>query len=244
METSLIWILQLAEETIKYPTDGGQVYAETDMSRTIVEPWNAVSSLFILLPAVYWAVKLRGQYREYPFISFCIPLLFLGGLGSTLFHAFRTSRYLLLLDVTPTAILTLSLAIYFWVKVLPSWWWVIPAIALAVGLRIWFRIYLGGQEGTNASYAVSGIFLFIPTLILLYQTKLEYSYFIFISLGCFVLALVFRRTDNMEQDLLPMGTHFLWHTLTGIGAFFLAEYLYKLHLKPKEPKFPSLKEEH
>ena len=217
------------------PTDGGQVYAETDMSRTIVEPWNAVSSLFILLPAVYWGFKLRGRYREYPFITYCLPLLFLGGLGSTLFHAFRSSRFLLLLDVTPTAILTLSLAIYFWVKVLPSWWWVVPLVALTVSLRMWISISenLQGQEAINAAYAVSGTFLFIPTLILLYNTRLEYSYFIFISLACFVLALIFRKTDNMEQSFLPMGTHFLWHILTGVGAFFLAEYLYKLHVKDK-----------
>lgn len=213
------------------PQDGGQVYAETDMSRIIVEPWNAVSSLFILLPALYWGYKLRGRYKEFPFITFCIPLLFLGGLGSTLFHAFRSSGYLLLLDVTPTAILTLSLAIYFWYKVLPSWWWVVPVVVVAVGLRVWAWNSLYGQERINASYLFSGTFLFIPTLILLFKTRLEYSGYIFFSLGCFVLALVFRKTDTIEQNLLPMGTHFMWHILTGVGAFFLAEYLYKLHLK-------------
>lgn len=228
MENLLFIFFKLAATVV--PTDGGQVYAETDMSRTIVEPWNSVSSLFILLPAVYWGIKLKGRYREYPFITFCIPLLFLGGLGSTLFHAFRSSYYLLLLDVTPTAILTLSLAIYFWVKVLPSWWWIIPVVALGVGLRILIYNTLEGQTSINASYAVTGTLLFIPTLLLLYQTRLAYSYYIFISLGCFVLALIFRRTDNIEQSLLPMGTHFLWHILTGVGAFFLAEYLYKVHL--------------
>lgn len=237
MEYLLAILIQVVETAVPIlPTDGGQVYAETDMSRFIVEPWNAVSSLCILLPAVYWGVKLRGRYKEYPFISYCIPLLFLGGLGSTLFHAFRSSYYLLLLDVTPTAILTLSLAVYFWVKILPKWWWVLPIVALPLGLRAWISTsdYLQGQEAINATYAVTGSFLFIPTLILLYKTSFEYSYFIFISLACFVLALIFRRTDNMEQTLLPMGTHFLWHILTGIGAFFLAEYLYKLHIKDGE----------
>ena len=230
MEYLLFLLTKIAAVPV-LPTDGGQVYAETDMSRTIVEPWNAVSSLFILLPAVYWGYKLRGRYLEYPFITFCIPLLFLGGLGSTLFHAFRTSRYLLLLDITPTAILTLSLAIYFWVKVLPSWWWVMPVSLLAVSLRIWIMNNMQGQEGINAAYAVSGTFLFIPTLVLIYKTEFQYSSYIFFSVGCFIMALIFRRTDNIEQNLLPMGTHFIWHILTGVGAFFLAEYLYRLHLK-------------
>lgn len=217
------------------PTDGGPVYNETDTSRFIVEPWNAWSSLFILLPAIYWAIKLRGQYREYPFISFCIPLLFLGGLGSTLYHAFRSSRLLLLLDVMPTAVLTLALAIYFWIKVLPKWWWVIPIIGLSIILRAGGWYYLPGQAGVNVSYGITGAALFIPTLLLLYQTGMAYSQYIFISTVCFILSLVFRQADNWQLSLLPMGTHFLWHIFSGIGAFFLAEYLYKLHLDDRDP---------
>ncbi|EMR01263.1 hypothetical protein [Cesiribacter andamanensis] len=95
------------------PADGGPVYAETDLSRPLVEPWNAVSSLAILLPAVYWALRLRGQYRQHPFLALCLPLLFLGGLGSTLYHAFRSHRLWLMLDITPTALLTLLLALFF-----------------------------------------------------------------------------------------------------------------------------------
>lgn len=218
----------------RLPEDGGQIYAETDFDRFIVEPWNAVSSLFILLPAVYWAIKLRGQYKEYPFITFCIPLLFLGGLGSALFHAFRSSRFLLLMDVTPTALLTISLAIYFWIKVLPKWWVALLIVAGSVFFRYLARWYLPGHSGINVSYALSGAVLFIPTLILLYQTRLRYSIYIFISLGCFSLSLVFRQTDRIQLSLLPMGTHFLWHFFTGVGAFFLAEYLYKLHLQDKD----------
>ncbi len=231
MPTLLFIFFQIS---LKLPVDGGQMYTETDFDRFIVEPWNAVSSLCILMPAIYWAVKLRGQYKEYPFITFCIPLLFLGGLGSTLFHAFRSSSLLLLLDVTPTAILTVALAIYFWIKVLPKWWIAILIVGVSVTLRYLASSYLPGHSGINVSYAISGIILFIPTLILLYQTKLRYSIYIFISLGCFTLSLVFRQTDRAAETILPMGTHFLWHIFTGIGAFFLAEYLYKLHLQEKD----------
>lgn len=218
------------------PIDGGQMYAETDFDRFIVEPWNAASSLFILMPAIYWAVKLRGRYKEYPFITFCIPLLFLGGLGSTLFHAFRNSPYLLLLDITPTAILTVALAIYFWIKVLPKWWIALIIIVVSISIRYLAFHYMERPDAVNVSYAISGTVLFIPTLILLYQTRLAASIYIFISLACFILSFVFRQVDKIEQSLFPMGTHFLWHILTGIGAFFLAEYLYKLHLQNKDVK--------
>lgn len=216
------------------PPDGGPVYRETDMDQWIVEPWNALSSLLILLPAVYWALKLRGQYREYPFITFCIPLLFLGGLGSTLYHAFRSSRLLLLLDVTPTAILTLALAIYFWAKVLPRWWWAVLIVGGSLLVRVWLWNTLPAQAGVNASYAISGSIIFIPTLLLLYKTHLEASQYIFISVLFFSLSLFFRYTDRWQEFPLPMGTHFLWHICSGIGAFFLAEYLYKLHLDDQD----------
>lgn len=228
------YFLFLLFSGIRILPDGGTVYQETDTSRWVVEPWNAVSSLFILLPAVYWAIKLRGKYREYPFIAFCIPLLFLGGLGSTLFHAFRSSSLLLLLDVTPTAILTLALAIYFWIKVLPRWWWVIPIVGGSLLLRAWLWNTLPTQAGVNASYAISGSIIFIPTLLLLYQTRLAASQFIFISVLFFSLSLFFRFSDTWQPPLLPMGTHFLWHICSGIGAFFLAEYLYKVHLDDRD----------
>ncbi len=219
--------------------DGGTIYQETDTSRWIVEPWNAVSSLFILLPAVYWAIKLRGKFREYPFITFCIPLLFLGGLGSTLFHAFRSSSLLLLLDVTPTAILTLALAAYFWAKVLPHWWWALLIVGGTLLLRVWLRFTIPTQTGLNISYAISGSIIFIPTLLLLYETRLAYSQYIFISVLFFSLSLFFRYSDDWQPPLLPVGTHFLWHIFSGVGAFFLAEYLYKVHLDDRDTRINS-----
>ena len=219
----------------RVPTDGGTIYQETiPGGEYLVEPWNSISSLCILLPAVYWAWKLRGRYKEFPFITFCIPLLFLGGVGSTLFHAFRNSPFLLLLDVTPTALLMLSLAIYFWIKILPKWWWVIPIVAGSLFLRFWARNYLPLDLAINITYAVTGSLIFIPTILLLYQTRMAYARLIVASALFFIVSLIFRKMDGWEQDLLPMGTHFLWHIFSGIGAFFLAEYLYKVHLKDAE----------
>ncbi len=68
-------------------TDGGPYYTETNPANFIVEPWNAISSLLYLLPAIYWATKIRKHIRENSFVAFCVPLLILGGLGSTFFHA-------------------------------------------------------------------------------------------------------------------------------------------------------------
>ncbi len=72
-------------------SDGGPVYFETNLQNFIVEPWNAFSSLTIVLPAIYFLIKLYGKYRNYAFvIYFCCPLLLIGGFGSTFYHAFRS----------------------------------------------------------------------------------------------------------------------------------------------------------
>src|SRR4051812_42771398 len=56
------------------PGDGGPIYAETDLSRVIAEPWNAASASVFVLVALVWMVRLRGRYREHPFLTACLPL--------------------------------------------------------------------------------------------------------------------------------------------------------------------------
>ena len=46
-----------------------------------------------------------------------------------------------------------------------------------------------------------------------------------------------RRIDYSFAEWIPMGSHFLWHIFSGIGAFYLAKYLYlirkdELEMKP------------
>ena len=207
--------------------DGGPVYQEFHPEWIIVEPWNAVSSLLILLPAVYWAARLRKDLRNNLFLAYCIPLLFFGGLGSTLFHAFRASAFFLWMDVLPTAVLTLSLSVYFWVKVFSKWWYIFYIIVPAALLRIGIYYLVSPHTANNISYAITGTLLFIPILLLLNKIKYRYAGIIGTSILLFVLALLFREVDAWKENILPMGTHFLWHILTGIGGFFLAEFLYR-----------------
>lgn len=210
------------------PLDGGPVYAETDLSAFIAEPWNAISSLAILFPAVYWAIKLKGDFRTYSFIFFCVPFLFLGGLGSTLFHAFRASGWFLLMDVLPTAILTLSVSIYLWIKILPKWSHVFFIVIPFIALRFALLSYLDPPTSINVGYFLTGSMIFIPLIIELFQTAYRGLFDISVSIGFLALSLFFRERDFALAEWLPMGSHFLWHLFSGVGAFFLAQYLYKL----------------
>jgi hypothetical protein len=43
-----------------------------------------------------------------------------------------------------------------------------------------------------------------------------------------MIALLFRQLDATEFSFLPMGTHFLWHVFSAVGAYFVLKYLYIL----------------
>lgn len=206
------------------------MYAETNPDNIIVEPWNAVTSLFLIVPAVYLFLKLQreGTFRKHPFLLYCIPLLALGGLGSTLFHAFRASPFFLYLDVVPTLLLTLSISAYFWYRVVKKVWLVALIVVGSVAIRFWLFFSVPTQLSINLSYFIGGVVIFVPTILILIATRFEQSQKIVLAVLLLSISLLFRRLDTEFTYILPMGTHFLWHIFSAVGAFFLAEYLYFL----------------
>ncbi len=212
--------------------DGGPVYAETDLNYIIAEPWNAITSLAIVAPAIYWAFKLRKHNtKDYGFMWYCIPLLILGGTGSTLFHGFRNSEFLLYLDVLPTAILTLSVAIYFWIKILPKWGYTVAIFVPAFWVRFQLAEMLPAHTAMNISYFITGTLIFLPIVIYLNRIHWFGRKWILISIFMLVLSLFFREIDTRGWFNFPMGTHFLWHIFSGVGAYYLAKFLYKLRTR-------------
>lgn len=210
-------------------TDGGPIYAETHITDNfIVEPWNAFSSLAIAAPAIYFLWKIRKNPKQYSFLLAAIPFLLLNGIGSTLFHGLRTSRFFLYMDFMPALILTLMITVYFWAKVLPKWWMSFVAVTPLFLFRFSIIAFFPGQAGINVSYMISGIAFLLPVFLILRKHQFKKSINIMISALCFVLAIYFRQVDKEFTDYVAFGTHFLWHIFTGIGAFLLADYLYFL----------------
>jgi hypothetical protein len=209
--------------------DGGPIYRETDLSRFIAEPWNGISSLAFMIPVFYWMFRLSGQYRKYVFIIGCMPLLILGSLGSTLFHAFRASYVLLLMDFLPIIILTLCISIYLWYHVLKDAWMVSDIVLISFIVRFPLFQELDRNQAINASYFITGCMMFIPAIIYMYRTKFVYAGYLFTAVAFFLLALLFRYTDTKYAiSFLPMGTHWLWHIFCGIGIMPLSFYLVKM----------------
>jgi hemolysin III len=206
--------------------DHGPVYMETHTGQLIVEPWNALSSLLMLIPALFWLFRIRREQGNNGLLYFVICLIMAGGIGSAIFHGFRASVVFLLMDVLPSAILTLTLSIFFWIKVLKKWWYIFFILIPLFGIRFLFWGNLPEHDSINLSYFITGISVGLPLIILLIQSKFNNWQVLVLAIVSFAFALFFRQIDQFPISYLPMGTHFLWHSFSAVGAYFILDYLY------------------
>ena len=213
--------------------DHGPMYNEFVHDTLIHEPWNAYSSLCFFIPVIFWLVYLRGKYRTYGIITALLPVLFLNGLGSTLFHAFRASNWFLLLDWLPAALMTLILSIYFWYRVTQKLWKAIGVVGVFYILAFTMVKILSqqtGLSGPSIGYFFTGAAFLVPVIIDLKRNQWKHAGLYVVSLFCLVLALLFRILDYPSPNpfaWLPQGTHFLWHVSSSLAVFSLGFYIYK-----------------
>jgi hemolysin III len=207
-------------------TDGGPIYAETDPSRFIVEPWNGASAAIFVLIAAFWAWKLKGRYKDYPFLSLSVITLFIGGIGGTIYHAFRLHHFFLQMDWMPIFILCFAASFYFFIKASNSWGKAIAFGGIIFLLQIATFQYISPRIAVNVSYLLLGLLVLIPTFWTLAKFRFWGWKFIAFALISFGLAVFFRYADKWE--LLPMGTHFLWHTFGAIACHLMFSYVYLL----------------
>lgn len=213
--------------------DHGPMYNEFVHDTLIHEPWNAYSSLCFFIPVIFWLIYLRGKYRTYGIITALLPLLFLNGLGSTLFHAFRASNWFLLLDWLPAALMTLILSIYFWHRITHKVWKAIGVVLGFYALAFTMVKILSqqtGLSGPSIGYFFTGAAFLVPVIIDLKRNQWKHAGLYVVSLFCLVLALLFRILDYPTPNpfaWLPQGTHFLWHVTSSLAVFTLGFYIYK-----------------
>jgi hypothetical protein len=212
--------------------DGGPIYAETNLDHFIAEPFNALSALLFLGIAAYWLIRLRGRYRQYAFLVGCLPLLIVGGLGGTVYHAFRAHRVWLVMDWLPIVLLSFAVTVYLWAQLLAKRWPIallIPPIVFGIQ-RVNFGLVRDGtipvHWAINASYSMLVIVGAVPAALVLRRTRFAHGRWFLATIGCFAAAILARGFDHRLASLLPMGSHFLWHAFGAGATQCLATYLY------------------
>jgi hypothetical protein len=187
------------------------------------EPINALTNAsFLIAAALLW----RRYKRTFPGpgarqweLEVLIALIATVGVGSFLFHTVAT-RWAMTADVVP-----IMLALVW---------------ALGVFLRRRMRY---GMRGTLAGYGlffaataalaqvpaelVNGSQAYFGTAAALFamgavrrRSEDPNAWRYLAAGGVFVLSLVCRAVDMRVCDGMPLGTHFLWHTLNGV-AFYM-----------------------
>lgn len=211
---------------LQTPPDGGTRYAETDLSQLFPEPLNAITSAFFLGIAIFWTFRLRGNFREHAFLSYCLALLYIGGIGGTTYHTLRQWRIFIIMDWMPIMLLCISAGVYFLAKMLR---WHIAALLVGVyiAFQVFFRKQLmfdNPQLFININYAMMAALVLLPVLAYLISTKWKGGSWVGIALVCFLIAITFRIAD--KWDWLSPGTHFLWHTFGAVACFCMFQFIY------------------
>lgn len=210
-----------------FPNDSGPIYQETIAGRLPVEPFNTFSNLIFIFIIIYFARKIYKEPKQHLFLVFCLPIVFISWIGGTMFHGTRSHEFWLALDWMPIMFLCLAVILYFIWKIYDGLW---KRIAMFLGLIfLSFLPRLIPLENTyriSFGYFITAITVIIPFVTYAYKTQWKNARYIVLGFSIFALAVLFRTLDSIVE-LLPMGTHWLWHTFGGVAVFFLLLYIYK-----------------
>lgn len=212
------------------PGDFGPIYAETVIGRLPVEPFNTVSNLIFLMLVVLFARRTRLDAKRFPVTVLTLPILLVGFVGGTLYHATRAHNIWLILDFVPIAVLVMLACLYFWERIL-GYLWLAALVTPFPGIMLRWLVSLLGLPRTlmiSASYVALAVSILMPAFILCARTEWRHVSLLISAVLSFAIAVFFRIADSYPAavSLFPMGTHFLWHLFGGVSTWLLLEFVF------------------
>lgn len=214
---------------LQNPPDGGMLYTETNMANFFPEPFNAITSCLFLALAIFWTVKLWGKGKKHTFLSIAVLLLYVGGIGGTIYHGLRQWGFFIMMDWLPIMLLCIAAGIYFLGK-LTRWYYALAMVVAYFSFQFYARSKMMQgdiQLFININYAVLAGIVLLPVAGYLIKTGFKNGLWVISALIAFILALTFRVADDWMW--LSIGTHFLWHVFGSVAAFCMFQYIYLLN---------------
>lgn len=224
----MLLLLELLTDRV-LPNDTGPIYQETLMGRLPVEPFNTISNLIFLWIIVYFAIRVYPNIRQHVFLAISLPILTIGFVGGTIFHATRSHEVWLFMDWVPIMVLCMSVVIYFIGKVYQSAWHRFLVFVIIIAVSLLIRLFPFPEEiRISLGYIITAITVLLPIFLYLLKTKGRLKELILVAIASFMIAVSFRSADKfLILEFMYMGTHWLWHLFGGISVFFLMQYVYK-----------------
>lgn len=193
------------------------------------EPFNLLSNAAFLIAGLFiWRALSRYRYawpRVPRDIIVLVALLFCIALGSALWHL-TAQPWALWGDRIPILVfmnLYLLSCLYRVVEVS-----LFKGIALFAGYHVinTGALLLLPADFLNRSifYLPTWLYLAGLTLVIAQRVMTVRRHYVWAQL-VFTVALVFRTIDNALCTIWPLGTHFIWHLLTGYTLYLLMQGL-------------------
>src|SRR5687768_8016429 len=193
------------------------IYCERTGTGLLAEPLNALTNGAFLITALAAWYLARSSGRLSPGLWILLALSASVGIGSGLWHTLATP-WAMILDVVPIALfLVWTLWLYARTVLRLSLPIALASMAAFLGISAYAQ---GFEEILNGSLA------YAPALIALlglgaYHARQATAgrYALLLAAGAYAIALVFRVLDPEVCSAFPIGTHFLWHSFTGLAAY-------------------------
>ena len=193
------------------------IYCERTGPGLLAEPLNAVSNASFIIAA--WAAwRLAGGWgRLSAGLRTLLALSTSVGIGSGLWHTLATP-WAMILDVVP---IFLFIAWFLWLYARNVMRMPTPvAVASMAGFVAVSSYAQGLGDLLNDSIAYAPAFLAVLALGVFHaRHRAAARYALLAAAAAYALALGFRAIDQEVCSTLPIGTHFLWHSLTGLTAY-------------------------
>ena len=204
-------------------------YCERIGNSFFAEPINFLSNAAFLFSA-FFIFKLLKNHNEKSigyWILFCFVLLI--GLGSSLWHSFRTP-FAHALDAVPIYLFLLVFLYLLLNKLTRSAKYSVLGIFSFVGLQIVVSVYFPAALNGSIRHIVNATVFFLLNLWIYKKSKQLNLNFIFAFL-VYVVGILFRTIDNAVCSMFPLGTHFLWHMCTAGATYLVVKGLIRLESK-------------
>ncbi|RYG93377.1 hypothetical protein EU803_03915 [Loktanella sp. IMCC34160] len=183
------------------------------------EPVNAVTNLsFVLAGLVMW-----GRCRGLPMGRALSALIMVIGVGSFLWHTFAT-RWAEMADTLPIGIFILT---YLFAVNRDMLRWPLWRAALGTAAFIPYAMVVVPLANALPFFRVSNFYWTVPLLLVIYaliflRGRAEARGF-WIGAGLLAVSISVRSVDRAWCEVLPIGTHFLWHTINGVMLGWMVE---------------------